>query len=85
VPLQGCTDTCLNLNAEVLREVQQRRWLVPPTSSRHAIHLRPGMVTMRTRQSLFSRVDEGAGDLNYFGMRRYNKFVSKNDLSKQWR
>jgi hypothetical protein len=40
---------------------------------------------MRSRQFLFSWVDEGAGDLNYFGRRRYNKFVSKHGLSKQWR
>jgi hypothetical protein len=35
------------------------------------------MVTMRSRQLLFSWVDEGAEDLNYFGMRRYRRFVSK--------
>jgi hypothetical protein len=51
--LQGRTDALRNLNAEVLREVQQRRRLVPPASSQQAIHLRPGMVTMRGRQLLF--------------------------------
>jgi hypothetical protein len=33
----------------------------------------------------FSRVDEGAGDLNYFGRRRYMRFLSKHGLSMQWR
>jgi hypothetical protein len=33
----------------------------------------------------FSRVDEGVGDLNYFGRRRYRRFVSKHGLSMQWR
>jgi hypothetical protein len=37
---------------------------VPPTSSRHAIHLWPGLVTMRSRQLLFfAGRDEWAGDL----------------------
>jgi hypothetical protein len=31
------------------------------------------------------RNDEGAGDLNYFGRRRYRRFVSKRGLSMQWR
>jgi hypothetical protein len=54
-----------NLNAEVLREAQQQRWrLVPRASSRHAIHLRPGMVTMKSRQLLFfAGRGEGAGNL----------------------
>jgi hypothetical protein len=84
-PLQGCTDARRNLNAEVLREAHKWRWLVPPASFWHAFHLRSGMVTMRSRQLLFSRVDEGAGDLNYFGKRRYRRFVSKHGLSMQWR
>jgi hypothetical protein len=37
---------------------------VPPASSRHAIHLRPRMVTMRSRQLLFFTVRyEGTEDL----------------------
>jgi hypothetical protein len=53
-----------NLNPEVLREAQQRRRLVPPASSQHAILLWPRMVTMKSRQLLFfSGRDEGAGDL----------------------
>jgi hypothetical protein len=51
--LRGRTDTRRNLNAEVLREAHQRRRLVLPASSRHAIRLRSGMVTMRSRQLLF--------------------------------
>jgi hypothetical protein len=35
--------------------------------------------------AVFSRVDEGARDLNYFGRRRYRRFVSKHGLSMQWR
>jgi hypothetical protein len=67
-------------------EAQQRRRLVLPASSRHTIHLRPGMVTMRSRQLLFSMGrDEGAEDLNCFGRRRYKRFVSKHGLSMQWR
>jgi hypothetical protein len=63
-PLQGRTDARRNLNAEVLREAQQRRRLVPRASSRHAIHLQPRMVTMRSRQLLFfAGRDEGARDL----------------------
>jgi hypothetical protein len=50
-PLRVRSDAHRNFNAEILREVQQRR-RVPPASSRHAIHLRPGMVTMRSRQLL---------------------------------
>jgi hypothetical protein len=84
-PLRGRTDVRHNLNAKVLREAQQRRRLVSPASSRHAIHLQPGMVTMKSGQLLFSRVDEGVRDLNYFGRRRYMRFVSKRGLSMQWR
>jgi hypothetical protein len=53
-----------SLKVEVLMEAQQRRQLVPLASSRYAIHLRPGMVTMRSRKlSFFVGRDEGAGDL----------------------
>jgi hypothetical protein len=52
-PLRGRTDARRNLNAEILREAQQQRRQVSRASSRHAIHLWPGMVMMRSRQLLF--------------------------------
>jgi hypothetical protein len=52
-PASCTTSRCRRWRHRHCLMYQQRRRLVPPASSRHALHLRLRMVTMRSRQLLF--------------------------------